>query len=125
MEYAGYQGDKSDMQAVYDFVAGHLQRQGCKARGEGALHGKAIETCLLRGRDATKCAIGCLISDSQYSSDMEIDVAEHWRKTQFPAAIGPLLVELQAVHDLQKVQDWPRHLRELAILYKLSPMEAQ
>ena len=63
-------------QEIYDKVCAHLAQQ--KVRATESLNGSFFIQCNLRWRgcryrtsNGLKCAIGCLIPDDLYSSDME------------------------------------------------------
>lgn len=56
-------------QEIFDIVVTHLRKQGKPAMNN-------IGGCSYRGVDGTKCAVGCLIPDSIYKSEMEGSIAE-------------------------------------------------
>lgn len=51
-------------QQIFDQVARHLLQQGKRSI-------RASSMCAYRGRDDLKCAVGCIISDEEYKSEME------------------------------------------------------
>ena len=81
-----------------------------------------------RGLDGTMCAVGCLISDSNYSPDLEgknVYDRAVMEATGIPKEEGGygevlnLLRDLQEVHDEELVEDWPEHLNSVAQIYGL------
>ena len=93
-------------QEIFDTVARHLFAQGTRA------HDEITDQCRYRGPGGTKCAVGCLIPDEAYDSEMEgwsVDqvVADYGNNSDdlnpsFPAWLEDnlgLLSCLQLVHD--------------------------
>jgi hypothetical protein len=92
-------------------------------------------TCLYRGPDGTKCAIGHLIPDDAYHPDMEnlrawadrvMEAAGFDGPTGAQSAAGMFLAELQSAHDEPARTDfnnwlkpWKAKLRRVAALYHL------
>lgn len=83
-------------QQIFDTVATHLF-----AQGEQAIDGQG--SCVYRSDNGLKCAVGCLIPDESYTTEMEGNAAQdlgtrfnlpEWFKDN-----GLLLQELQEVHD--------------------------
>jgi hypothetical protein len=110
-------------QAVYDKVKAHLLAQNARAMDHE-------ETCLYRGPYGLKCAIGCLISDEAYYSDLEMLTPSDTPVQRALAKSGVkiedeedelFLTRLQQVHDLWPVRDWASRLANLAANYGLNP----
>ena len=107
-------------QQIYNKVAKHLLKQGRKSSLMG--------TCMYRGPDGCKCAIGPLIPDKLYETQMEHKTviqlcrAYKWFRDQF-ADHSYLLSELQSVHDACLVRSWRRRLRQVALEFDLKPVE--
>lgn len=85
--------ETSTPQEVFDFVTEHLLTQG-KQSYQGS--------CLYRGPNRTACAVGCLLTDEEYTPNMEgvsaYDLQVHllssfWKEHQ------RLLQDLQSAHD--------------------------
>lgn len=102
-------------QDIFDTVADHLLTQNQKAID------KAGKICAYRGKNGTKCALGCLISDDEYSPSLEghsfLAV-----KSSFPARLhahGDLITALQNVHDFYHTSNWRIELFEVAKSFKL------
>lgn len=117
-------------QLIFDTVAKHLLTQKKRSEGE--------KGCSYRGYDGTKCAVGCLIKDEDYSPLFEgIGIAKVDPSDRMPNmpytlpekllahaienAVGDitgttatLLRDLQYVHDTVAVEKWPHHLEQLA-----------
>jgi hypothetical protein len=123
-------------QEVFDKVAIHLLTQNKKS-----IHPKSsgnIGTCLYRGPDGLKCAVGAMIPDELYSPTFEgltisdlaaldssentttrnraIKLMEYFRKEHISIA---LLRSLQSVHDRYSPVDWPYELSREAKMYEL------
>lgn len=100
-------------QEVFDQVARHLLSQMKKSvNSEGE--------CLYRF-DGLKCGAGCLIADDEYRKEIE--------RQSWPLLVGDgwassfhedLIERLQIIHDDNEPEDWPRELRRLAKLERLS-----
>lgn len=85
---------------LLDRVIAHFEKQGKRAESSDGM-------CLYRGEGGMKCAVGCLIADENYSSELENKYANE------PEVIGALaksgvetdsgtiefLRELQRMHD--------------------------
>lgn len=87
---------KLHAQAIFNEVVEHLIRQGCQSvRGDGS--------CMYRGPDGLKCAVGALIRDEEYAPWMEHRTACDLAQVGgLPARLMPhvlLLRELQFIHD--------------------------
>lgn len=94
-------------QEIFDTVARHLFAQGKQSRDS--------VSCLYRGPDGTKCAVGVLIPDATYDEDMEgwpiagLFDPDACQLDEFslPAWMGEhvnLLQRLQNVHDEPHVE---------------------
>ena len=82
-------------QAIFNKVVKHLRKQGKRA---GVGEAEDFQ-CLYRAPDGTKCAVGCLLKDDEYSPIMESKSVDC---IQLPERLYPhssLLVELQDLHD--------------------------
>ncbi len=117
-----------DRQDVFNRVATHLLTQNKKSAIQRPPE-KGGEFCVYRGPDGTKCAIGALIKDEFYSSDLERKYCDHG--VVIPALEASLncclsdddkdfLRRLQRVHDSAPVVAWRRCLRKEAKLHGLS-----
>lgn len=80
-----------DNQLIYNTVKAHLNTMFQPSKIGG--------TCLYRGADGAKCAVGALISDNDYEERMEGHYASNVVNHLFPADQLPLLDDLQEVHD--------------------------
>lgn len=107
-------------QEIFDIVARHLLKQGAKSED--------TETCLYRGPNGLKCAVGVLIPDAYYLPAMEgrgVDTfMDRFHEAGKASGITheslPLLRKLQACHDEVSVPYWPVHLSEIADLFGLT-----
>lgn len=99
-------------QAAFDKVVRHLLKQGEKS----TILIDRIPTCAYRGPSGRMCAVGCLIPDSEYSPDLENEVASDVRHRVPSLALldVDLLCDLQFVHDHRLPGAWPEELRGVA-----------
>jgi hypothetical protein len=108
-----------NLQEAFDKVAEHLLLQGKRSENPNI--------CLYRGPDGTKCAIGCLISDEDYTPNMEPKSVEElinsgMLSSELSSFMGEninFFRELQRIHDGIIVYDWKDALKQLAIAYGL------
>jgi len=102
-------------QDIFNKVATHLLNQN--KRSSMRTKAGAI-CCAYRGDDGTSCAVGCLISDKDYTADMEAhSVSPLFR--DFPiigAKLGhkDFLSKLQWIHDQAIIGEWRDKLIDLA-----------
>jgi hypothetical protein len=79
---------------------------------------------MYRGEKGTQCALGCLITDEQYSPEMEDLNPEALNKKfvlpQFNDVSIHLLGGLQSIHDNNVPAEWRRRLRQLAVKHGLN-----
>lgn len=121
---------RAGMQRLFDDTARHLLNQRACASIGGS--------CRYRGTDGMKCGIGACIPDEDYLPDMENKLASHhsiftvlaqiyWPGLQtsqnsngFVLRVDgsrrpiDLIEEIQLIHDVDRVEDWPERLKELA-----------
>ena len=102
-------------QAILNTVAAHLLKQGVKSLSPDASHDEG-NNCAYRSPEGLSCAVGCLISDDEYRSEMESKNIDGLRDLLPERLRGhmELLTSLQLIHDVHPVADWPRQLRELS-----------
>lgn len=84
-------------QEILNTVCAGMKAQNSKSLNE-------IGGCAYRGANGSKCAVGILIQDDEYSAEMEVigDVGAVADKGLLPDRLVPhidLLVELQCAHD--------------------------
>ncbi len=112
-------------QEIFTKVKTHLLAQNEKSRAEYSTH------CMYRGTHGSKCAVGCLIPDELYDSDIEngnvtrIIEVEPQLKCILPddkdAAEGEFFLnKLQRVHDLYDPVDWSLCLKQFAENHNLT-----
>jgi hypothetical protein len=94
------------------------------------------QTCAYRSPKGLKCAVGCLISDEDYSTDMEVTIVPYCYKEYVGDAKGtillkkvlskyipekslPFLEELQSIHDQYSPEEWPSALIKLKRKYAI------
>jgi len=102
-------------QQVFDQVAEHLLTQAHRSLNEYG--------CAYRGLlSGDMCAAGCLISDSEYNVNMEDrDWASLIKSSKVPRHHTKLIADLQSIHDLGLVKNWPEDLTALAYRYSVRP----
>lgn len=139
----------ADLQSVFDKVSIHLIKQGRPSHmilEGGQKPGQPI--CLYRGPDSTACAVGCLISDEDYSPGLESRGVESLLQPRilttdgdlipalFPESMlsGPMaemLKDLQTIHDHASLDGEGRfvmqhlmgHLNRVADRYQIDSHE--
>ena len=114
-------------QTVFNKVVRHLRQQGKKAaHWQVNQWGDRYYVCDYRSNTAEglKCAVGCLISDSEYTPDMELKkVAALKDHDLLPKHLIPhlyLLKDLQKLHDEIKPSRWEQKFRVVAKEYNLT-----
>lgn len=100
-------------QQVFDQIVDHLRKQGRKSRNESS------GSCLYRYGDL-KCAAGCLISDDEYSTELEFttwtDLCEEGKA---PGYHRTLIKRMQEIHDQSSEELWEDRFEGLASYFKL------
>jgi hypothetical protein len=103
-------------QQVFDQIATHLIKQNSRCS-----LAKSDDLCRYREGDL-KCAAGCLISNDEYSQDMETKT--WWSlidKGMVPInSHTSLISRLQQMHDDLDVEDWGSVLKEIADEFELN-----
>lgn len=106
-------------QEVFDIVAKHLLTQNKRA-----VNSKGF--CVYRANDGSKCAFGVLITDEEYSSEMEhkgssilIGHKDYPSLDRFAYNIG-IIASLQHIHDTINPKSWKDNLKDLAYMYGLN-----
>lgn len=101
---------------VIDLVTKHLLCQN--KRSATILDGKSM--CLYRGPDGTKCAVGVLIPDEEYSVYFENKIPVHLDCPSLRDIDLAVLNKLQAIHDNVDPAQWGFKLAALRRLYDKS-----
>jgi hypothetical protein len=111
-------------QQAFDTMVQHLRKQRQKSRNSGC------GTCLYRGPDGLKCAVGVLIPDELYSKEMEgqaIDRLLISERNTFPElsklfdGVNELLLDgMQDIHDFHEPDRWESHFKSIADEYNLN-----
>ena len=113
-------------QKLFDTVVEHLRKQKQKSFVYFDFL-KEEYLCMYRSPEGHKCAIGCLIPDSEYSNDMEgrdlndllkLNLLVEETHYEFEKH-KILLLALQNIHDNKKIEDWEKEFRMLAADFKL------
>jgi len=106
-------------QAVFDHVASHLLLQMSKSQSCR----NNFRECLYRSGDLM-CAAGCLISDNEYTFEIE---GQDWNqlvaKGYAPKEHMELICDLQDMHDSCDPADWREALTRVAADHGLSPKD--
>lgn len=93
---------------IFDKVKAHLLEQN-----ERSSRINDMDTCLYRGPNGLKCAVGVLIPDDLYHPDMEQVSAEALRRSwalPWREADDYFIQELQEIHDSVLPENWPQEL---------------
>ena len=108
---------KLDRKAVLAHVTEHLLTQNHRVE---SIDENGDEHCLYRGEEGTSCAIGCMIPDERYTSDLEnlLVSSSRIQIAAFGSTLGDSewrwLSKLQYVHDHAHTNEWSVRLQELA-----------
>jgi hypothetical protein len=111
-------------QEVFDKSAKHLLTQGVKSvrtyteQDPYSSEMYAASKCMYRGQNGAQCALGCLITDEQYSPKMEDlnpqTLLKKFVLPQFNDVSVYLLADLQCIHDNNVPAEWRQKLGRLA-----------
>lgn len=110
-------------QVIFNRVANHLLTQNAKAmRARYHEDGErySADICAYRADDGKKCAVGCLIPDYLYDSNIEAMSCSAGRVRDILEFSGvstdkiKLLESLQYIHDNDEVREWPKELEKVA-----------
>lgn len=109
-------------QEIFDAVAKHLLIQNKRSLTRSRSH--SGETCAYRGKGGTKCALGCLIPDANYSPELEGYPVDNLAVVNaLPFSLQPegmeLLGTLQALHDFVTPSSWYNELAKIAKKFNL------
>lgn len=117
-------------QEMFNKIVTHLLTQKVRSASTGI---GGATTCLYRGPDGTKCAVGVLIADEHYTPSLEGLVVTSWPVSKALVASGVtnahsprtqmLLGDCQNVHDTVNPSQWKARLTELAQEYDLTMPE--
>lgn len=107
-------------QEIFDKVVAHLRQQNTVCRAPDGM-------CLYRNDQGLSCAVGCLISDEEYSLSMEENtVVQMLHSEHCPISLRdrlasyiPLLTQLQKIHDNDLPSKWEESFQYLASRYNL------
>lgn len=112
------------LQQVFDYVATHLLTQDGRSYAESG-------SCAYRGEGGRSCAVGCLIKEEHYSSNLEgrpandpcvrLAIKKSGVQLDEIRYVAALLTQLQVIHDSVPVVAWKARLTGLAQKAGLSP----
>jgi len=106
---------------IFNRVSTHLLTQGKKSANDK-------DECLYRGPNNTSCAIGCLILDKYYSTDLEgFNLANNEIKLVLQKSLGRkitsdeicMLSDLQKIHDRIEPEYWDSRLEQSKEIFQL------
>jgi len=101
-------------QEIFDAVVRHLKKQGRRALNK--------DQCVYRGSNGLKCAVGCLISDAEYTPSMEGHTVDAITLPERLRVHRRLLCHLQEDHDRAlDLDDCLNSMRATAVQYKINP----
>lgn len=102
------------LQEIFDIVSKHLLKQNERS-------GFSDESCSYRGPNGLKCAAGILIPDEEYTFDsFEGKDWGHLVQNQYvESRFEEEIIELQNIHDLERVERWKDELIKFAEHYNL------
>jgi hypothetical protein len=104
-------------QEAFNIMVQHLRKQG-----QRAILKDDPTSCAYRGADGLKCAIGALISDSEYNTQLEGRAASVLAAFygMFKGLDPYLLDDVQNIHDNYSVTEWESRLKGIAEDYELT-----
>lgn len=85
-------------QEIFDTVVNHLRKQNRPSFEDR-------EGCMYRGPGGTMCAVGCLIPDSAYDSDMEHEGVHAHIVSRLLRGLGYTEPQLELLYHLQGAHD--------------------
>jgi len=109
-------------QEIFNKVSNHLTKQNAVSKKNGS--------CAYRGEDRHMCAVGCLIPNELYKTNMENATPYSGLLDKVLETIGMesdkgkmFLRDLQLIHDSHDPPYWKKHLRDFAERYELTTPE--
>jgi hypothetical protein len=103
-------------QEAFNIMVQHLRKQG-----QRAILKDDPTSCAYRGADGLKCAIGALISDSEYKEEFEgKPVSSLSDYGLFKDLDVGLLADMQNIHDFSLVEYWESRFKDIAEEYDLT-----
>lgn len=113
-------------QEIFDTASKGMLKQGCRSLAPGFPH----HTCVYRGDNNTKCAVGFILTDKEVTEEVEAigAVRDLYEANLLPERLIPykdLLSDLQRIHDNTElsgdalVNYWKEQLTILAERYNL------
>lgn len=116
------------LQEIFDTVASHLLTQNQRSVGYWVKCEDSEESffndtsCAYRGQNGLKCAVGVLISDQDYSPQIEGESIRCLMGTYQPNLDHlkrEVIRTLQFIHDNHSPKDWGAKLKHVAKTYNL------
>ena len=109
-------------QEAFTTMVQHLRKQGCKSQDE------QHQTCLYRGPNGLKCAVGALIPDEEYREEWD-EKGYQVNKLHCASLHGldpSMLRTMQTIHDQVSVGRWEEEFNSVAFIFglRLPPLEA-
>ena len=108
---------------IFEKVKNHLLTQNARSESDDGL------SCLYRGPNGLKCAVGCLIKDEYFSEYFfknfntakvsDKDVLHVLELSGVSVDNLELLRGLQGIHDYSPVVDWKEKLERIRLRYNL------
>ena len=117
-------------QEAFTVMVKHLRKQGRRSTVEPVL-GDGSPACMYRNNEGLSCAVGCLIADANYSSDLEGKyvnadcVEDALADSGWTNVNTHLLGEMQRTHDKLSPLDWETKFTAIAERFKLDLPEPE
>lgn len=123
MRYTKQYIESSSEQEIFDKMVLHLRTQNCKSMHD--IHAKflnMVEKCAYRGKNDTKCAVGCILDDRDYNVRME---GKSWQGLVEPSKGSKsikteIIIKMQKIHDAYNVKDWEIEFQKAACYFGLN-----
>jgi hypothetical protein len=108
-------------QLLFDTVVKHLLTQNQKSQEVGV----EDRICLYRGPGGLKCAVGVLIPDEEYHSEMEglaangVEMVRYFEQKGYSPEQMNMMGSLQQIHDYCHIDRWRRELQLFSYRHNL------
>ena len=99
----------ASQQSVFDQIATHMMTQYTKSMAANHIE------CMFQTKNHLICVARCLISDDEYTNEMNGFTWDELISIDLvPIAHWELIEDMQSIHDLYYVVDWPGEMRKIA-----------
>lgn len=113
-------------QEIFNKVVTHLRQQNAQCFHASLVDDYDNPMCAYRNAEGMKCAVGCLIDDSDYKPEMEgkgiTGLLEFFslKSVETIREHKSMLIDLQHIHDEYDPSEWEARLERHANYYNLT-----